>query len=34
MGMEFEDRIVFEGCRTGYCDYDPATGIYVGYIVF
>ena len=25
--MEFEDKIVLEGCRKGYCEYDPATGI-------
>ena len=34
MGMEFEDRIVLEGCRKGYCKYNPATGIYVGYMMF
>ena len=33
--MEIEDKIVLEGCRKGYCEYDPATGIfYVGYIMF
>ena len=25
--MEFEDKIVLEGCTKGYCEYDPATGI-------
>ena len=27
MGMEFENKTVLEGCRKGYCEYDPATGI-------
>ena len=27
MGMEFEDKIVLEGCRKGCCEYGPATGI-------
>ena len=27
MGMEFEDKIVLEGCRKGYCEYGPGTGI-------
>ena len=25
--MEFEDKIVLEGCRKGYCEYGPTTGI-------
>ena len=27
MGMEFEDKIVLEGCRKGYCEYGPTTRI-------
>ena len=27
MGMEFEDKIVLEGCRKANCQYGPATGI-------
>ena len=27
MGMELEDKIVLEGCRKGYCEYVPTTGI-------
>ena len=27
MGTEFEDKIVLEGCRKGYCEYGPAAGI-------
>ena len=29
MSMEFEDKIVLEGCRKGYCE-----EFYVGYIMF
>ena len=25
--MEFKDKIVLEGYRKGYCEYDPARGI-------
>ena len=25
--MELEDKIVLEGCRKVYCEYDPATGV-------
>ena len=25
--MEFEDKIVLEGCRKVYCEYSPATGV-------
>ena len=28
--MEFEDKIVLEGCRKGCCEYGPATGILCG----
>ena len=27
MGMKFKDKIVLQGCREGYCEYGPATGI-------
>ena len=27
MGMKFKDKIVFQGCREGYGEYGPATGI-------
>ena len=27
MGMKFMDKIVLQGCREEYCEYDPATGI-------
>ena len=25
--MKFKDKIVLQGCREGYCEYGPATGI-------
>ena len=27
MGTKFKDKIVLQGCREGYCEYGPATGI-------
>ena len=27
MGTEFEEKLVFGGCREGYCEYGSATGI-------
>ena len=27
MSMKFKDKIVLQGCREGYCEYGPATGI-------
>ena len=27
MGMEFEDKIVLEGCRKVHCEYGPAAGV-------
>ena len=27
MGMKFNDKIMLQGCREGYCEYGPATGI-------
>ena len=27
MGMKFKDKIMFQGCKEGYCEYGPATGI-------
>ena len=27
MGMKFKDKIMLQGCREGYCEYGPATGI-------
>ena len=27
MGMEFKDKIVLKGCREGYCEHGPVTGI-------
>ena len=27
MGMKFKDKIVLQGCREGYCESAPATGI-------
>ena len=32
--MKFKDKIVLQGCREGYCEYGPATGIYVGHMKF
>ena len=25
--MKFKDKIVLQGCKEGYCEYGPATGI-------
>ena len=25
--MKFKDKIVLQGCREGYCEYGPVTGI-------
>ena len=25
--MKFKDKIMLQGCREGYCEYGPATGI-------
>ena len=27
MGMKLNDKLMLQGCREGYCDYGPATGI-------
>ena len=27
MGMKFKDKIMLQGCREGYCEYGPASGI-------
>ena len=34
MGMKLKDKIVLQGYREGYCEYGPATGAYVGYMMF
>ena len=34
MGLKLKDKMVLQGCREGYCEYGPATGVCVGYIVF
>ena len=27
VGTKFKDKIVLQGCREGYCEYGPTTGI-------
>ena len=29
MDMKLKDKIVLQGSREGYCEYGPATGVYV-----
>ena len=34
MSMKFKDKIVLQGWREGYCEYSPATGVFVEYMMF
>ena len=34
MGMKFKDKIMLQGCREGYYEYDPPQEFYVGYMMF
>ena len=27
MGMKFKDKIAMQGCKEGYCEHNPGTGI-------
>ena len=34
MRMKFKDKIVLQGYRKRHCEYDPATGVFIEYMMF